>query len=125
MSACEAYRKAGYEGAPQKNAWIIQENSGVRHAIDEKLGKFVKSVEDAIRQTAMQAFETEKDLMLNAENEFARIKASQDILDRAGLKSADKLNLGGQEGNPIQSTLTLINASELINNKPKILDEED
>ena len=91
MSQMEAYKRAGYKGNARGHAWNIVDNSGIRQAIDEKLTKITKSVEDAIKQTAMQAFETEKDLMLTAENEFARIKASQDILDRAGLKPMDKL----------------------------------
>lgn len=40
-------------------------------------------------------------------------------------KAPQSINIGGQEGNPIQSTLTILNASEIINNKPKNLDEDD
>lgn len=95
MSATEAYRKAGF-GIKIENyhthASQLMAKSSIREAINEKMNEFVTSVEDAIKQTAMQAFETEKGLMLTAENEFARIKASQDILDRAGLKPTDKVD---------------------------------
>lgn len=121
MSAMEAYRQAGYEGDPNQNAWKIHGKSGVREAINEKMNEFITSVNDAIKQTAMQAFEIEKNLMLTAENEFARIKASQDIMDRAGLKPRQSMDV---DMNMKQDEMTIIikPASEAfgiqVNNDP-------
>jgi hypothetical protein len=39
-------------------------------------------------------------------------------------KPPQSVNVGGQENNPVKSELTIINASEVINNKP-IQDDED
>lgn len=90
IPATEAYIKAGYKGDPQKNAWIIQENSGVREAIDEKLNVFINNVDDKIKQSANDALDKALLLMTTAESEMVRLRASQDILDRAGLKALDR-----------------------------------
>lgn len=95
MSATEAYRRAGFDSSEENcrfHASQLITKSHIREAIDNKMNEFVKSVEDAIKQTAMQAFETEKNLMLTAENEFVRHNASKDILDRAGLKPTEKVD---------------------------------
>jgi len=91
-SAMEAYRLAGYTGDPHKQAWQIKANQGVQEAIDEKLNAFVKNVDDMIKQSAEDAFNNEIHLMATAESEMVRLRASQDVLDRAGLKATDKFD---------------------------------
>ena len=40
-------------------------------------------------------------------------------------RASQNVNVGGQADNPLNATLTILNASEIINNKPKNPDEED
>jgi len=109
-SAMEAYRLAGYTGDPHKQAWQIKANQGVQEAIDEKLNAFVKNVDDMIKQSAEDAFNNEIHLMTTAESEMVRLRASQDVLDRAGLKVTDKLDANIKQSGEIM----LIDASGKI-----------
>jgi len=48
----------------------------------------------SIQSLAAKAFKTQTSL-LNAKNEMVRFLAAKDILDRAGFKATDKLNIQG------------------------------
>ena len=62
---------------------------------------FVKSVRDKIKQSTEEAFEKQLSLMRSAEHDFVQLNASKEILDRAGLKPPDKVDIGGT-GIPIE-----------------------
>lgn len=51
-------------------------------------------LKNAIKSTAAKAFNTELTL-LNAKSEMVRLMAAKDILDRAGFKPEDNMNISG------------------------------
>ncbi|MCD8068680.1 MAG: hypothetical protein LUE87_07305 [Lachnospiraceae bacterium] len=62
----------------KKNAEFMQEYNG--------------QLKNAIRSMAAKAFRTETEL-LNADSEMVRLAAAKDILDRAGFKPDDNMNI--------------------------------
>lgn len=100
MSKVEAYKKAKYKGNPYKNAWEIAENPVISKAIDERLNTYAKESEDIRRGAMIEAREKQIYLMRSAENEFVQLNATKEIL-----ADTQKINIGGQKGNPLGITI--------------------
>ena len=59
---------------------------------DEFMGEYNTTLKSNINQVAAKAFQTQMKL-LNARSEMVRYMVSKDILDRAGFKPDDNVNL--------------------------------
>jgi len=129
MSAKDAYIKAGFKTKyPEQHGYHLLQNAIIRELIEQKKAENSQKVDDKLafnEDKALDRLVEIMDMVLTKDTIFAVIKACQDILDRRRGKPSQNVNVGGQEGNPIEHKLTLINASEFINNKPKNVDEDD
>jgi hypothetical protein len=126
MSATEAYIKAGYEAkSAGQNVLKLIKNDNIAEIIENRKAEISKNVDNKIALAEEEAFLGILNIGRNGENDFAKLKAWQDILDRRRGKAKQAIDVGGQKDNPLNTTLTILNASEVINNKPKILDEDD
>ena len=93
VSATEAYKLCGYSAKTAgNNVWHFMKKYGIREIIEERLADSTKEVDDQIKMKSQDAFDVEYRIMTTGENEFARLKASQDIMDRAGLKPKEKID---------------------------------
>ena len=99
MTAKDAYIKAGYKG---KNDDVVRAASSqllaklnVRAAVDARLNEIRQNIDDAIKLSTDRAFSTMLDL-LGSEMDFARLGAAKYILDTAGHKPAENINLSGK-----------------------------
>jgi uncharacterized protein YjcR len=63
----------------------------------EFMDEYTSAFKDSIREVAVKAFRTEIKL-LNAKSEMVRLMAAKDILDRAGFKATDKLDINSNVG---------------------------
>jgi phage terminase small subunit len=96
MTAKEAYLKAGYKNTlSTTSASQLLQKPRIRQAIDDRLAEFRKTMEDKIIGNAEDALDNELFLMTSAESEMVRLRASQDVLDRAGFKAKDKVEHSG------------------------------
>lgn len=91
MSGYEAYRQSGYKGDP-KHFWDILGEKGIREIVEERLTNNVSSIDDQIKLTLQEAYDQARNIMLHGENEFAKLKAAHDFMDRAGLKPKEKVD---------------------------------
>jgi hypothetical protein len=93
MSATEAYKLCGYsESTAGRNVWHFMKKYEIREIIEERLADYTKEVSDHIKMKSQDALDVAYRIMTTGENEFARLKAAQDILDRSGLKPAEKVD---------------------------------
>lgn len=94
MSATEAYKACGYsESTAGRNVWQFMKKYEIRDIIDSILADSTKEVADQIKMKSQDALDTAYRIMITGDNEFARLKAAQDILDRGGLKPSDNVNM--------------------------------
>lgn len=56
--------------------------------------EYISAIKSSIKDVAAKAFKVEEKL-LSAKSEMVRLMAAKDILDRAGLKPEDNVNLNG------------------------------
>lgn len=61
---------------------------------DEFMSEYTTSLKDNMKDIAVKAFQTEVKL-LNARSEMVRLLTAKDILDRAGFKPDDNVNING------------------------------
>ena len=103
----------GHESKGGRPEGAISINDELRKLLatkDKKTGKlYVESLALKIFTDALKG------------NDRLLIELWQQIEGRA----KQQIDVGGQADNPIQSTLTILNASQAINNKPKQVDEDD
>jgi len=126
MSATEAYTKAGYEAkSAGQNVLKLIKNDNISEIIENRKAEISKNVDDKIALAEEEAFLGILNIGRHGENDFAKLKAWQDVLDRRRGKARQTVNVGGQTDNPLNTTLTIINASQIIDNKPKKTDEDD
>lgn len=59
---------------------------------DEFMSEYTASLQQGLKNAAAKAFNTELSL-LNARSEMVRLLAAKDVLDRAGFKPEDNINL--------------------------------
>ena len=126
MSVTEAYKQAGYKADnAHHHAWEIVAKSGISEIIEERKAEISKNVDNKIALAEEEAFIGILTIGRNGENDFAKLKAWQDILDRRRGKARQAVDIGGQKESPLNMTLTIVNASQVVNNKPKKADEDD
>ena len=63
----------------------------------EFMDEYNSALKDSIREVAAKAFKTQVKL-LTAQSEMVRYMAAKDILDRAGFKPTDKVDINGNVG---------------------------
>lgn len=63
----------------------------------EFMDEYNSALKDSIREVAAKAFKTQVKL-LSAQSEMVRYMAAKDILDRAGFKPTDKVDINGNVG---------------------------
>ncbi len=61
---------------------------------DEFMSEYNAALKNSMKDVAAKAFKTETDL-LRARSEMVRLMAAKDILDRAGFKPEEKVNVSG------------------------------
>lgn len=110
--------KKGQSGNPEgRPKGSISINDSVRKILAGKDTKTKRKILDAIaEQIVKQAIKGDREF-----NPTMMIQLWQQIDG----KPKQQIDLGGQEGNPIRQELTLLNASQIIDNKPKKADEDD
>ena len=62
---------------------------------DEFMAEYTLALKNSMKEVAAKAFHTEMAL-LKARSESVRLMAAKDILDRAGFKPDDNINLNGE-----------------------------
>ena len=99
MTAKDAYIKAGYKNksddSARKSASQLLTNTDIRVAIDERLNEIRQNIDDQIKLSTDKAFGTMLDL-LGSEMDFARLGAAKYILEIAGHKAPENINIGGK-----------------------------
>lgn len=63
----------------------------------EFMDEYNSALKDSIREVAAKAFKTQVKL-LSAQSEMVRYMAAKDILDRAGFKATEKLDINSNVG---------------------------
>lgn len=63
----------------------------------EFMDEYFAAFKEIIREVAVEAFKTERKL-LKARSEMVRLMAAKDILDRAGFKATEKLDINSNVG---------------------------
>jgi hypothetical protein len=129
MSAKAAYIQAGYNPKNAgENAYHLRKNTIINEMIEINKAEKTKNVDDKLSFEEERSFDRLieiRELPLTKDNLFAIIKSCVEMIEHRRGKAAQNVNLGGQEGNPVKHTLTLINASELVDNKPKKIEDID
>lgn len=112
----EAYREADYKGDPYHEAWRIARRCA--EEIEERLNRAINEQEN-IRKSAMtEARQKQIRLMNHSESEMVQFLATKELLG-----DPKNINIGGQKNNPVK--LILIDASEIMDNKPKEMDDDE
>lgn len=72
-----------------------QDGPGQKGAGDSTLKATAGEIRERLLQASASAFQTLLELLENAETDTVRLRAAQDILDRAGFKPVDKREVSG------------------------------
>lgn len=126
MTAKDAYIKAGYKNnsddAVRASASQLLAIPNVRAIIDERLNEIKQNIDDQIKATTDDALRTMRSL-LSSEQDFARYQAAKYLLDTAGHKTSENINIGGQKDNPVLHSFLEITSANDIDNEP--IDDSD
>lgn len=98
MSAKDAYIKAGYKSKyPRQQAYKMLQRDIISQLIEEKKSEISRNVDDQIALAEEEAFIGILTIGRNGENDFAKLKAWQDILDRRRGKAKQAFDVGGTD----------------------------
>lgn len=100
MTYTDAYVGAGYHAkndtVAAANASRLIANDKVKAFWDEEKAKLLDLSRSRIVSLALDALPVVQSVMTTSKDDFARLGAAKDILDRAGLKPETKIELGGE-----------------------------
>lgn len=83
---------------------------------DEFLTELERNIRMAIKNTAIKAYRTVGKLMDGSQNDFVRLNAAKDILDRAGYKPVEKQEVKADVNNKVDlSNMSTEEIKELLN----------
>lgn len=97
-SQTQAYIDAGYKPKnARKYASRLMTNDDIRGAVEEALSEAKQEAKRILELDAGESAQTMTELRKSGtKNDFCRLYAAKDILDRTGLKVAEKLEHSGQ-----------------------------
>lgn len=126
MSATEAYIKAGYEAkSAGANVWKLIKNDSISEIIENRKAEISKNVDNKIALAEEEAFLGILNIGRHGENDFAKLKAWQDLLDRQRGKARQTVDSNvDMDVKNDQMTITIRPASELFDNTPILLDND-